>query len=196
MQKIERHCISLALILLLIAGCSFLPSPNERAELLQQNISKYQNFQLSGIAEINYKNFRIRQNLLVSNSPQKFSAVLVEGGVFGMKAAPLASLQIGTKTELKFMGREEKLPFKAADFREIFSPDLLKKHSSVICSELKLSLNELDLFWNESMQIEQIRGEQFRVDLGYDYQQELANIKFWYKTELVLDITVDEITFN
>lgn len=196
MPKNIKHSLNFALILLLIAGCSLIPSPDERAELLQQNISKYQNFQLSGIAEINYNNFRIRQNLVVTNSPQKFSALLVEGGIFGMQAAPLASLQIGSKTELKIMGKEEKLPFSSSDFKQIFSSDLLKKQSSTICSELKLSLNGLDLFWNESMQIEQIRGEKFRVELGYDYQQELANIKFWYERELVLDVTVDEIIFN
>ncbi|MFO7896919.1 MAG: hypothetical protein R6U84_08305 [Candidatus Cloacimonadales bacterium] len=192
----KKLIISSCLILLVLAGCSLFPPPRQRAELLRENINKYQNFTLSGIAEINYKNFTFRKNLQLKNTPEKFSASLVEGGVFGMKAAPLASLEIGQEVEFQFMGKTQAVPLTSSDLQQIFSPDLLDKYSSTICSELQLSLDNLEIFWNEAMQIEEIVTPKFRVRLEYDLNQDLQYIKLWQQQDLVLKVSVDEIKYN
>lgn len=195
MQKKIKQ-LSIFFLILLVFGCSFLPKPAEKEILLWDNINKFRNFHLEGIASINYKQFVFRKTLVMDNSENMFSALLLGGGITGMGAAPFAKIEITDEVKIEIMGQKQKAPFTIEKFSELIDWKKLKKHSSEICKTGEYKIKNTIIYWSEQMQITKIENPEIICELNYDLNGNLDNLEISLKKEKVLEIAVDKIIYR
>jgi len=196
MPKVRIQLVSLLAIFALFAGCALVPSTKSQVVLLEENISKFNNFEMSGVISINYQQFVIRKQIHINKDASSFSAIIVEGGIFGMQAEPFFSLEITDIGKWSFAGEIHKSPISIQVLNSYTDLTFIRKHQKEILKDRKLILKDTTITWNELMQISSISKEDFRGEIVYDLNGNIDKINIFRAGELASEILIDEVKYK
>ena len=192
MRKKILVILNLSLLLIIFSGCSFLPQPSNKTELLINNVKIYSNFKLEGVANINYKQFVFRKMIFMERDEKQISLNLLDSGVLGMNPTPFASVKIDSIITATLFGKTEKLPFSNQKISEYLSTDFILENSKEISKNLEYKRDNICLKWNEKMQIIQISSPKIMIQMEYDFVGNPEKNYIYYQDELVMEIMIDK----
>ncbi len=184
---------SLLLIIILFVGCSIIPPKKDKISLLYENIRKLENLSFEGVAEIKYQNLVLRKEIFVTRNSKKLSAILIDGGIFGMQAAPFASLEIAEKTTFIFAGKKEESPFSFSQLQNLTSKQSIDKFKDEIISKQKIEFKEFQLTWNDNMQLIEISEDNLKIKISYNLSGDLEKINIILNNEIEANILIDKV---
>ena len=191
-------------LLLTIFACSTVPKPRQLQEqLLSVHISSWKNLRIDGVAEINYKGFALRKNIVIRKNEEALRADLFDSGIFGMSPAPFAGVYFGDELWVTLPGKKSPEQFttdnteKLSTISEmIFNTEKLYERKDDIISGYKTEFENTVITFNENFQIEKIELADKNYYALFTYEEHLSEITFWSNNQKAAEIIVDKINFE
>ncbi len=196
MSKINKLFFSFVFIL--IFSCSLNNRIQNKENLLRKEIQRWQNFQIDGIAEINYKAYRFRKDIRILKSEKSVRIVLFNTGIFGLSPSPFLNFYADSeRVELKFMGKKTDYTrlSKQKEFLPFLKMKLSKKNIREIVDSGKLQIENSTIFFSREMRINRIKLDAYKVEVYFDYSSgKLISIRLTKDNKNIGNIRIDRIS--
>lgn len=100
------RCLGLViLVTTLLTSCTVnkpvAVTPENRREILRQEMLKWENFSAEGVANLNYMGLTLRKMFVLSKTRDEIRFDVIDGGIMGAGASPLISVYLGEYLSLR-----------------------------------------------------------------------------------------------
>lgn len=206
-MKSGLRLVCFLIILLLLSSCSKMKLVSEhphKITQLQNEIRRWQTFQMSGVVEVSYKMFVFRKNFSIQKDREAIRIDLLDSGVFGLSASSISifadsvlniSGHIG-KTPLSFSVSEENkdlyrlLNQTDSNWWKDQEDSLLNSHSAMV--------KNWKIIFNQQMHLSEIinENEEISIRFFYSINQEPEKIIIKKNGAEICNIKIDKITYE
>lgn len=198
------------LISLLISSCATSATSNMIAKhpkkLIQVNeeFKRWQEFQIEGITEVEYKIFVFRKNFVIQKNKKALRLDLLDSGIFGLAGSNL-SVYADSSLQVNALWGRSILDFKVPDnYRNLylwgnnakiedfeeFLPEIIEKN--------EFTKDGVRFLFNTSMRLKLIEIDAYKVrmDFNYDYNGVLSDINVYLANLKICNLKIDKISYN
>lgn len=194
-----KKLFSLFIPFLLLVSCATIPNFYEQELMLQNNLTKWEEFKLNGIVELNYKQFAFRKNIYINKKQQNIDLKVFDGGIFGMAPKPFLTAKMDSILWVSQQGGELK-PFQIPIFPGIEflqNPNLLLSYKDDIIKNGEILIdNKTFIQFSKNMVITNIENIDYSYKLSLKYNPELSQIIITENKKVLLKIDVDKISYK
>lgn len=182
---------------------SMFSQPN-KAKLLYQELKRWQEFQMEGIAELQYKEFSIRKSFVFSKNKEAMRFDVLDSGLFGLSGGTLSVYSDQSDTLRAIMMNQEINIEKPQSMNELFrfmntfelsdADSLLKE----VNARNEFTKDKIRFVFNNQMRLTQISAEDLtlRVDISYTFSNEIDEISIYLSNLKICNLRIDKITYD
>jgi len=202
----KRYLILSLLIISFISSCTYRPKAflvEERLFLLDQEISKWEAFKITGIVDIHYQSFSFRNNCIIQKNEDKLRIDVLASGFLSLGGGIIFAAYIEQELmQIRKPGNTviENVSLSESDLEWIsfFTEGLftfLKSKKNVIIENLQIDLNGYEISFCNNMKLKEINNEleKIRISLNYDRNDNLIEIIAVIPSIRKLIVHVDKI---
>jgi Asp-tRNA(Asn)/Glu-tRNA(Gln) amidotransferase C subunit len=191
---------------LFLSSCaisSAFSNPN-KAKLLYREFKRWQEFQMEGIAELQYKEFSIRKSFVFSKNREALRFDVLDGGLFGLSGGTLSIYADSTGLLDAIVMNQELSMDNPQSINQLF-----KYLNSIELSDIEPLLKDIDskneftkdkvkFVFNNQMRLIQISSEDLglRVDISYTFSNEIKEISIYLSNLKICNLRIDKITYD
>ena len=190
---------------------SCTPKPNiiqkqEKLNLLQQEINKWQSFKITGIIDAEYQAYSLRNNIILLKNEDKFRADVLGSGLFGLGGGLFMAAYIDKETmQIKLPGKsmieDYELDDHALDWLKYITEELfydLESKKDKITDTYKAEIEGFEIKFLNNMKISEIINKEndLKISFYYSRQNELTEINVVSPNIRKLIIHIDKIEYN
>jgi hypothetical protein len=191
-------------LLLTIFACSTVPKSSQlREKQLLKQLSQWKNLRIDGVAELNYKGFSLRKNIVIKKNNAAIRADLFDSGIFGMSPTPFISVYFSDELWAQLPGQKKAEQLTTVDAEKlsmiseiIFNIDKLYEQKKEIISTKKAVFENVIISFNDNLQIAKIELIEKKYHAVFSYNEVLSDISFWQDDKKAADIQIDKISFT
>ena len=208
----KKHWFSVALvvlILLTLSSCATTSRARTRQErylLLQQELDKWSNFRMTGMADIQYQAFSLRNPFVIARTEDRFRFDILNTGLFGLGGGVLMAAYVdsekiqyrlpgSTTIETRALGDGERAIFNI--LTEQLNQRFHAQRNSIVDTGTA-NLEGFEIRFTQNMQIREIsnRNLDVKIYFNYDRQANLTDVRVSVPIIRNLTIHVDRIVHN
>ena len=204
-----RKVLIIIISCMLLVSCATAPKPGsdkEKMLLLNQELERWQNFKLTGLADIQYQSFSIRRPCVIALSDGKFRFDILDSGFLGMGSGVFMSAFADHDGIQYRMPGTSKIELLKTDTETEAILNFLTQKWADILAEVKdaiIETNRAEIFgitlsFSDRMRLVQVasKEENIRVNFVYDSRENLTEINISAPIIRKLLIQVDKIEHN
>ena len=205
MQTFKKSFLLFSPLFLLLFGCATIQKIgfSQREKLLSAHLKEWENIQIDGIIELNYRGFSFRKNVVLKKMGDRGRIDIFDSGVFGLKPNPFISayydstLFVRLPEQTKFVeinnsSLERELP--DLSFIKIF--DELVSNKKKILIEKEYRNKDFIFYFSDEMKLEKIELTQENFYVLFDYLKELSKISIFKNSKEIANIQIDKISYK
>ena len=205
MQTFKKSFLLFSPLFLLLFGCATIQKIgfSQREKLLSAHLKEWENIQINGIIELNYRSFSFRKNIIIKKMGDRGRIDIFDSGVFGLKPNPFISayfdstLFVRLPEQPKFVGinnssLERELP--NLSFIRIF--DELVSNKKKILIEKEYRNKDFIFCFSDEMKLKKIELTRENFYVLFDYLKELSKISIFKNSKEIANIQIDKITYK
>ena len=190
--------IMLLATLLLVSGLVAKPNP---AKDLQNNLKTWQQFRWEGIIQVQMEPFSARKNFVFARNQQEMRLDVLDSGVMGLQAKPLATLYLKDKILLDAPSIQQLadidlnwfIPTDAVRSLVHFA-DSLKAHSQEILANRKVALGPITYNFDKKHRLVKISSPDFgmKAEIIYNRRNQPTKMLFDHEGERIVELQINQ----
>jgi len=205
MQILKKSFLIFSAFFLLLFGCATFQKPDfaQKEKLLSSHLKEWENIQINGIIELNYRGFSFRKNVVIKKTGNLGRIDIFDSGVFGLNPNPFISayfdstLFVRLPEQPKFVeinNSHLKRELPDLSFIKIF--DELVSNKNKILKEKEYRNNDFIFYFSDEMKLEKIELTQENFYVFFDYSKELSKISIFKNSKEIANIQIDKISYK
>jgi len=190
--------------LLIFFACSTIPKSRQiQEQQLFEHLSQWENLRIDGVAEINYKGFVIRKNIVIKKNKNAIRADLYDSGIFGMSPTPFASIYLSEEILIQMPGQTSASQYEVKDEEDlkmikkiIFQTEKLMKYKNEIIAGRKLKIGSVRFLFDKNMQIKTVALINNEFQAHFNFAGDSSTVTATKNKERIITITADSFSFE
>ncbi|MCK4312771.1 MAG: hypothetical protein KAW88_08570 [Candidatus Cloacimonetes bacterium] len=203
MQIFKLRLLIFFFLFSLFFGCATFQKIDfsQKEKLLSAHLKEWENIQIDGIIELNYRSFSFRKNIVIKKTGNLGRIDIFDSGVFGLKPNPFISAYFDSTLFVRFPEQTKfveinnsslKRELPDLSFIKIF--DELVSNKNKILEEKKYRNNDFIFYFSDEMKLEKIELAQEKFCVLFDYSKELSKILIFKNSKEIANIQIDKIS--
>ena len=203
MQIFKLRLLIFFFLFSLFFGCATFQKIDfsQKEKLLSAHLKEWENIQIDGIIELNYRSFSFRKNIVIKKTGNLGRIDIFDSGVFGLKPNPFISAYFDSTLFVRFPEQTKfveinnsslKRELPDLSFIKIF--DELVSNKNKILKEKKYRNNDFIFYFSDEMKLEKIELAQEKFCVLFDYSKELSKILIFKNSKEIANIQIDKIS--
>jgi len=195
----------LPLLILLLSTNTFLFAGKNPATLLQMNTATWEQFRWQGIIQVQSSAFAIRKNFVLSKNKEAMRLDILDSGIMGLAAKPLASIYLKDKIVLdaptiKQLEGIDPNWFISAKMVEsiVHFTDSLQAAQQEIISSRKIKTGNTIFLYDKKYRLSQIKSSEpgFEANVIYNSHNQPTKITVKYAGEPLAELQITERRYD
>jgi hypothetical protein len=216
MQIFKLRLLIFFFLFSLFFGCATFQKIDfsQKEKLLSAHLKEWENIQIDGIIELNYRSFSFRKNIVIKKTGFRKNIVIkktgnlgridiFDSGVFGLKPNPFISAYFDSTLFVRFPEQTKfveinnsSLKRELPDLSFITIFDELVSNKNKILKEKKYRNNDFIFYFSDEMKLEKIELAQEKFCVLFDYSKELSKISIFKNSKEIANIQIDKISYK
>ena len=204
-----KTTILLLVLLLMLTGCvttktSHLLKHPKKMIQVNEEFKRWQNFQMEGIAQVEYKIFVFRKNFVIQKSKTALRLDLLDSGIFGLSGSNI-SVYVDSTLQIEGLWGNSTFGFEVPDaYKQVYlwgnnaKIDDFEPYMAELFDKNEFTKDGIRFIFNNSMRIKAIEAsdKQVRLEFTYDYNAVLSEISVFFANLKICNLKIDKISYN
>jgi hypothetical protein len=210
MEKLKRIKFVIILVICgILVSCATTPKETtdlEKLHLLEQELSRWQSFKITGLADVHYQAFAVRRPAVIAMTEGKFRFDVLDSGFLGFGSGTVMSAFVDSENiQIRRPGSSRvesiSLDGDAIELLKLLThswSDLLHNHKRTIVSQHYCTIHGVEIHFTEQMRIREISsvGDNVKIEFNYNRSEVLTDIIVTNPLFRRLNIHVDKKEFD
>ena len=203
MQTFKKSFLLFSPLFLLLFGCATFQKTDfsQKEKLLSAHLREWENIQIDGIIELNYRSFSFRKNIVIKKTGNLGRIDIFDSGVFGLKPNPFISAYFDSTLFVRFPEQTKfakidnsSLKRELPDLSFIKMFDELVSNKNKILKEKEYRNNNFIFYFSDEMKLKKIELAQEKFCVLFEYSKELSKISIFKNSKEIANIQIDKIS--
>jgi len=191
-------------ILVSLVSCSQLnisrKSNEKKLELLRDKVTKWNQFRIDGVLEINIKQFQVRKTAIIRKNDEAIRMDLIDSGLLNIRPVPF--LTVYYDSVLVVYSETIPLLEDMIDEKELASFELFELISKILYHEDEIinkgycEIDSVLFVFDKDYNLNTINRKDVKVNINYDIGNNPQSIELFRRDEKVANIKIDRISWG
>ena len=205
MQTFKKSFLLFSPLFLLLFGCATIQKIgfSQREKLLSAHLKEWENIQIDGIIELNYRGFSFRKNVVLKKMGDRGRIDIFDSGVFGLKPNPFISAYFDSTLFVRFPEQTKFVEINNSSLeRELPNLSFIRIFDELVSNKKKILIekeyrNKDFIFcFSDEMKLKKIELTRENFYVLFDYLKELSKISIFKNSKEIANIQIDKITYK